>query len=86
MDKNENSIVLRVSHGLVDLLLTGDAETGAEGRMLNAGLALEAEVLKVAHHGSNSSSSTEFLSAVAPQESFDRGDEPIVQCPSNLGL
>jgi len=68
--KNENSIVLRVSHGSVDLLLTGDAERGAEARMLNSGLPVDAEMLKVAHHGSNSSSSGEFLSAVAPQEAI----------------
>ena len=46
-NKNENSVTLRVSLGSVDLLLTGDAETGAEGRMLGRGLPLDAEVLKV---------------------------------------
>ena len=66
-DKNENSVVLRVSYGSVDFLLTGDAETGAENRMLNSGLPLEAEILKVAHHGSSSSSSPAFLSAVSPE-------------------
>lgn len=66
-DKNENSVVLRVSHGTVDMLLTGDAESGAEGRMLTSGLPLDAEILKVPHHGSNSSSTTGFLSAVRPE-------------------
>jgi beta-lactamase superfamily II metal-dependent hydrolase len=70
VSKNENSIVLRVSHGSVDVLLTGDAETGAEGRMLNSGLPLAAEILKVSHHGSSSASSAQFLSAVAPQEAI----------------
>ncbi len=70
VSKNENSIALRVSYGSVDFLLTGDAETGAEGRMLRSGLPLEAEILKVAHHGSNSSSSAEFLSAVTPHEAI----------------
>ncbi len=69
-DKNENSVVLRIGYGTVDLLLTGDAETGAEGRMLSSGLPLSAEVLKVAHHGSNSSSSASFLSAVGPQRAI----------------
>ncbi len=68
--KNENSIVLRVSHGSVDFLLTGDAETGAEGRMLGSGLSLDAEILKVGHHGSNSSSSAQFLNALAPSEAI----------------
>jgi len=66
-DKNENSVVLKVSYGSVDFLLTGDAETGAENRMLSSGYSLEAEVLKVAHHGSRYSSSAEFLSAVQPE-------------------
>ena len=66
-DKNENSVVLRISYGSVDFLLTGDAETGAENRMVNSGHPLEAEILKVAHHGSSSSSSPTFLSAVRPE-------------------
>jgi len=66
-DKNENSVVLRVSYGSVDFLLTGDAETGAENRMLASGYPLEAEILKVAHHGSRYSSSADFLSAVQPE-------------------
>jgi len=67
VDKNENSVILRVSYGSVDFLLTGDAETGAENRMLNSGHPLEAEILKVGHHGSSSSSSSDFLSAVSPE-------------------
>jgi len=66
-DDNENSVVLRVSYGSVDFLLTGDAETGAENRMLTSGHPLGAEILKVAHHGSSSSSSSAFLSAVSPE-------------------
>ena len=66
-DKNENSVVLRVTYGSVDFLLTGDAETGAENRMLASGHPLEAEILKVAHHGSSSSSSLAFLNAVSPE-------------------
>lgn len=66
-DRNNNSVVLRLSLGTVDVLLTGDAETGAEGRMLASGLPLEAEILKVAHHGSNSSSGAEFLAVVQPK-------------------
>ena len=69
-DKNENSIVLRVSYWGIDFLLTGDAETGTEGRMQHSGLPLDAEILKVGHHGSNSSSSAAFLSAVSPQEAI----------------
>ena len=67
-DKNENSVVLRISYGSLDFLFTGDAETGAEGRMLASGLPLDSEILKLAHHGSDSSSSPGFLAAVAPKE------------------
>jgi competence protein ComEC len=63
---NNNSIVLRITLGQVDVLLTGDAETGAEGRMLHSGLPLDAEILKVAHHGSNGATSERFLQAVHP--------------------
>jgi len=69
-EKNENSLVLRVSYGSVNFLLTGDAETGAEGRMLASGLPLEAVVLKVSHHGSDSASSAAFLAAVTPQDAI----------------
>jgi len=70
VSKNENSIVLRVSHGSVNFLLTGDAETGAEGRMLGSGPPAEAETLKVGHHGSNSSSSDAFLGAITPHDAI----------------
>ena len=61
-------MVLRLTYGLVRLLRPGDAEAGAEGRMLSGGEELGAEILKVAHHGSASSSGPEFLAAVKPRE------------------
>jgi competence protein ComEC len=64
---NDNSLVLRLSHGQVDVLLTGDAEASAEGAILASGLLLDAEVLKVGHHGSKTSSSNAFLDAVDPE-------------------
>lgn len=63
---NDNSIVLRVVHGETSFLLTGDAELEAEEQMLKEGLEISATVLKVGHHGSHSSSSSDFLQAVAP--------------------
>ena len=61
----------------IDLLLTGDAESGAEGRMLTAGLPLASEIIKVAHHGSNSSSTSAFLNAVGPDVAvISVGDNP----------
>lgn len=76
-DENENSVVIRLSYGTIDFLLTSDAETGAEERMLTAGLPLASEIIKVAHHGSNSSSTSAFLSAVGPDVAIiSVGDNP----------
>lgn len=69
-NRNENSVVLRVTHGAFALLLTGDAESGAEGRMLADGHPLQADILRVAHHGSATSSSAAFLAAVSPAEAI----------------
>ncbi len=65
-DTNSNSIVLRLQAGNVSFLFTGDATFEAEESMMNAGLNLESQVLKVAHHGSKYSTSTEFIQAVNP--------------------
>jgi competence protein ComEC len=65
---NNNSIVLRIDYGPTSLLLTGDAESEAEADMIKAGLPLQADLLKIAHHGSNGSTSVPFLTAVVPRE------------------
>jgi competence protein ComEC len=67
-DPNEASTVVRVRHGGVRFLLTGDAERGEERWLLeNAAPSLAAEVLKLGHHGSATSSTDEFVDAVAPR-------------------
>ncbi|HEY5095073.1 MAG TPA: DNA internalization-related competence protein ComEC/Rec2 [Candidatus Eremiobacteraceae bacterium] len=67
-DINNNSVVLRVEFGRVAMLLTGDAQSEAEARLLSHGIAgLRAEVLKVGHHGSAYSSTPAFLAAVHPK-------------------
>lgn len=63
---NDQSLVVWLRHGEVDLLLTGDVEQAAEDRLVAAGLP-DVDVLKVAHHGSRSSSSPDFLAAVKPE-------------------
>ena len=63
---NDSSIVLRLEYGDTSLLLTGDAAAGAEAEMLAGGVALDADVLKVGHHGSDGSTSALFLAAVSP--------------------
>lgn len=66
-DSNDNSIVLKVSFGTISFLFTGDAERAEEQDLLNAGVNLQSTVLKVGHHGSDTSTSYPFLRAVAPQ-------------------
>lgn len=66
-DFNNNSIVLKVNAGETAFLFTGDAEETAEKDILQAGYDLQADVLKVGHHGSSTSSSQAFLQAVKPK-------------------
>ena len=67
-DKNKNSIVIKLSYGESDFLLTGDLPSHQEIEMIGAGIDLESEFLKVGHHGSKTSSSEKFLKAVSPDE------------------
>jgi competence protein ComEC len=64
--KNNDSLVMRVTFGRRSLILTGDVERPIEREMLDAGELHPTDVLKVAHHGSRTSSTEEFLSAVQP--------------------
>ncbi len=66
---NDTSIVLRMDYGEASFLFTGDSGHAVEREMLDAGKYLDADVLKVGHHGSSTSSSPEFLSSVTPQYS-----------------
>lgn len=65
-DTNEDSIVLRMVWGNQAFLFTGDAGLAAEESMIAAGLTLQANILKVGHHGSYSATSQTFLNVVKP--------------------
>ena len=65
-DPNNNSIVLRVEYGDTTFLFTGDMEQTAEEDLLNSGADVKADVLKVGHHGSSTSTSYRFLREVEP--------------------
>jgi competence protein ComEC len=65
--KNNDSLVLELSYGRHRALLTGDAEMPVESDMLASGLLRPVTLLKVAHHGSKTSSTEEFLDQVKPQ-------------------
>lgn len=66
-DRNNTSIVLRADCGDVRFLFTGDMETLAENDLLEAGTDVKANVLKVGHHGSFTSTGYRFLWAVEPE-------------------
>ncbi|MBQ1503079.1 MAG: MBL fold metallo-hydrolase, partial [Clostridia bacterium] len=65
-DKNSNSVVLRASAEGVSVLITGDATVDEETQVLEKRGDLKADILKVGHHGSSTSTSEEFLRAVSP--------------------
>ncbi len=65
-DLNNYSAVIKLTYGAARFLFTGDAEKLSEEEMLASGADLSADVLKIGHHGSSTSSSEAFLKAVAP--------------------
>lgn len=66
-DTNDSSIVLRIDYGKTSFLFTGDAERDAEQVILNTGVDLSATVLKVGHHGSDTSTTYPFLREIMPK-------------------
>ena len=63
---NDTSIVAKFVYHDTELLLTGDISSSAEQELLNDGVDLRADIVKIPHHGSKSSSSEEFIKAIAP--------------------
>ena len=66
-DLNENSVVLRIVDDDVSFLLMGDAGLETEANIMAAGYDVDADILKVGHHGSTSASGQQFISAVSPK-------------------
>lgn len=65
---NNASIVFKLSYGTIDILFTGDAESEVEGKLVKESKdKLAVEVLKLGHHGSDTSSSESFLEATKPK-------------------
>ena len=64
---NSASLVLDVSFGAFDMLLTGDVEGVGEKALIESGRLREYDVLKAAHHGSKNSGSEAFLRTVRPR-------------------
>lgn len=66
-DTNDTSIILKITYGETSFLFTGDAEYDGEHAVLDRGADLSATVLKVGHHGSDTSTCYPFLRTVMPQ-------------------
>lgn len=73
-DENDWSIVLRVSYGEHSFLFCADAGSRIERQLVADGVALEADVLKVGHHGSDSSTLMQFVLAVSPEYAVISGN------------
>jgi competence protein ComEC len=76
-DVNNTSLVVKLTYGSVSFMLTGDAEHDTEGQLLEEHLKdLDADVLKVGHHGSHTACGKKFLDAVSPSVA-------IISCGQN---
>ena len=66
-DPNNTSIVLKITYKETSFLFTGDAERDAEQKILDSGYDLSATVLKVGHHGADTSTTYPFLREILPE-------------------
>lgn len=66
-NENDRSLVLRLQYGAVRLLLTGDMEADTERWLLAQGVDVRADILKVGHHGSKTSTTSAFVQQVQPR-------------------
>ena len=64
---HDDVVVAMLKYGELEVMLTGDMETKVERRLIMEGYDLDSDILKVGHHGSKTSTSEEFLSAVSPE-------------------
>jgi len=84
---NDDSLVMRIEGATGSILLAGDISQGVEQTLARFPIPLESRVLKVAHHGSKSSSSFEFLARVRPRValiSVEPGNIPNLPNPETL--
>ncbi|PIQ24348.1 DNA internalization-related competence protein ComEC/Rec2 [bacterium (Candidatus Blackallbacteria) CG17_big_fil_post_rev_8_21_14_2_50_48_46] len=65
---NNQSLVVQMRHQNLRFLFAGDIEKEAENALLASGLNLKSDIYKIPHHGSDTSSQSKFIAAVAPRE------------------
>lgn len=75
-DINNNSVVIRMVYGKTSFMFDGDAEDISENEILHKGYNIRSDVLKLGHHGSNSSTMPTFLNKVKPKYA-------IISCGKN---
>lgn len=93
-DENAYSVVLRVTYGSDSVLFTGDIGADTESAVIASGADIEADILKVPHHGSRYSSSTGFLLAVDPtlavipvgENTYGHPHPTVLRRLGNLGI
>ncbi len=94
-ETNDQSVVCKATFGNTHFLLTGDAGKATERALLDTSANLQAEVLKVGHHGSDTSSDESFLEAVSPQyaiiscgflNQYGHPDPDVLKRLSKLGV
>jgi competence protein ComEC len=76
LSDNNGSLVIKITYGSRSFLLAGDIEREAEAVLVASGADLSADVLKVAHHGSKTSSTFEFLKKVCPRHAVISAANP----------
>ncbi len=69
-EPNNASIVAQLTYGEQEYLFMGDAEEEAENKLLNEGILDDIDVLKVGHHGSDTSTTENFINKVLPESSI----------------
>lgn len=84
---NEYSIVTKFTYGSVSVLLTGDIERSTEQRLIASGVLEDIDILKVAHHGSKTSTTAALLEAIQPELALiSVGERNRYNHPSDLVL
>ncbi len=85
--ENDRSVITMAKIGDKKFLFTGDAEKATEADLLTEKLNIDCDVLKVGHHGSNSSSTSAFLKAASPEyAAISVGKDNMYSHPSNKTL
>lgn len=94
-DLNNDSIVMRITYGEVSLLFTGDAETATESLLAGSNANLSSTILKVGHHGSDTSSTEPFVEKVNPEvaimsvadnSQYNHPNKTVVDRYNSLGI